>query len=157
MLICTTYATNTAKSHFKMPLASFCPLYLHYYHPSPRLFIFSHRSWQDCPNWSHWLLSFSAESNLACHYQISFPKTLLSWCNYLPRGLQTVRRWKKPPGPTFHSHAFLSTLSNKLPKTMIFDLKLAIFIPLHLCLLMVFTYLPNLRGPSLSVSVHLFP
>lgn len=106
---CQVSSQNVCWLHF-VPF-----IYTTIYHPGPGLFIFSRRSWQDRPNWSHWLLSFSAESYPACHYQISFPKTLLSWCNYLPRDLLTVRHWKKPPGPTFHSHSFLSTLSNKLP------------------------------------------
>lgn len=93
MLICTPICHQRCQISFQ----NVCWLhFVHFisttiYHPGLGLFIFSCRSWQDSPNWSHWLLSFSAESYPARHYQISFPKTLLSWCNCLPRDLKIVR------------------------------------------------------------------
>ena len=64
---------------------------------------------------------------------------------------------KKHLAPPFIVTLFCQHSPTNCLRQMIFDLKLAIFIPLHSWLLMVFTYLPNLRWPSKPMSVHLLP
>lgn len=96
----------------------------------------------------------------AHHYQIHLPQTLLSWCNYPPRDPEIVRhrgekKTTKHLAPPSIVTLFCQRSPAKCLRQMIFELKLSILFPLHLPLLMVFTYLPNLRWPLIQISIHL--
>ena len=115
MLIYTPYATNTARSLFKMSVGFILsPLFTL---PSITLvldFLLSHADLgktvlTDLTN------SCLLLKAILLAIQISLPKTLLSWCNYFPEICRQSGTGKKnPPGLSFHGHSFLSVFSNKL-------------------------------------------